>query len=341
MPAEDHWLAMDEPAAMPDDFMGRELSFGGPQCAQGLVRTAGPSCGNCTRTSLGLLLMFGMEYECAWPRWLLGTLYLLLLCWAFIGIAVVSNIFMESIERITARKLTRPKKGGAKGEVDTILMWNPTVANLTLMALGSSAPEIILAILEIVLNGFQAGELGPGTIVGSAAFNMLIITAVCIIAVPSPQVPSRLGEGGKLVGQPPPRCDSLSAPAWQHSPGAAVHAAAQWFTPPQHAPAPAAVTGAKPRPPAPHEMPAAPRPGRGEATPDALVPAGCHAAPRLTSPLHSTRTLLLPSHFLSQVLPPVSPHPPHAARTVDSRSVTEAHPAYPPAPAARPPDSQD
>jgi hypothetical protein len=86
---------MDELAAVPDDFMGRELSFGGPQCELRGVGPRGVSCGNCTRTSLGLLLMFGMEYECTWPRWLLSALYFLLLCWLFIGVAVVSNIFME------------------------------------------------------------------------------------------------------------------------------------------------------------------------------------------------------------------------------------------------------
>ena len=36
-----------------------------------------------------------------------------------------------------------------------VLVWNETVANLTLMALGSSAPEILLAIIE------QVQKLGP------------------------------------------------------------------------------------------------------------------------------------------------------------------------------------
>ena len=58
-------------------------------------------------------------------------------------------------------------------------VWNPTVANLTLMALGSSAPEILLSVIEIVGNGCFSGDLGPSTIVGSAAFNLLIIVAVC------------------------------------------------------------------------------------------------------------------------------------------------------------------
>lgn len=63
-------------------------------------------------------------------------------------------------------------------------VWNPTVANLTLMALGSSAPEILLNVLETVQTlGSKPGELGPSTIVGSAAFNFLVISGVSIYAV--------------------------------------------------------------------------------------------------------------------------------------------------------------
>ena len=65
----------------------------------------------------------------------------------------------------------------------TVTVWNATVANLTLMALGSSAPEILLSLIEIGSNRFYSGELGPSTIVGSAAFNLLVISAVCVVAV--------------------------------------------------------------------------------------------------------------------------------------------------------------
>ena len=51
------------------------------------------------------------------------------------------------------------------------------------MAFGTSAPEILLSMIEIFSSGFYAGDLGPGTIVGSAAYNLLIITAVCIMAI--------------------------------------------------------------------------------------------------------------------------------------------------------------
>ena len=52
------------------------------------------------------------------------------------------------------------------------------------MALGSSAPEIMLATIEICIKGFKAGDLGPGTIIGSAAFNLLMISAICNSAIP-------------------------------------------------------------------------------------------------------------------------------------------------------------
>ena len=60
---------------------------------------------------------------------------------------------------------------------------NATVANLSLMALGSSAPEILLNVIEITTGKFMAGDLGPSTIVGSAAFNLLVILGVCVAAI--------------------------------------------------------------------------------------------------------------------------------------------------------------
>ena len=52
------------------------------------------------------------------------------------------------------------------------------------MALGSSAPEILLSVIEAYNTlGEPAGPLGASTIVGSAAFNLLVISGVSIIAV--------------------------------------------------------------------------------------------------------------------------------------------------------------
>ena len=42
----------------------------------------------------------------------------------------------------------------------------------------------MLAVIETSMTlGDVPGELGPSTIVGSAAFNLLVISAVCIIAI--------------------------------------------------------------------------------------------------------------------------------------------------------------
>jgi hypothetical protein len=44
--------------------------------------------------------------------------------------------------------------------------------------------EFIFKKTEIVGNNFESGSLGPGTIVGSAAFNLMGISAVCVAAIP-------------------------------------------------------------------------------------------------------------------------------------------------------------
>lgn len=111
--------------------------------------------------------------------------YLLFLIWLFIGIQILSDIFMEAIEQITSKSelVEIPDSDGNLITVEK-QYWNPTIANLTLMALGSSAPEIILSLADTLSNlGDIPSELGPQTIVGSAAFNLLIITALSILAV--------------------------------------------------------------------------------------------------------------------------------------------------------------
>ena len=92
---------------------------------------------------------------------------------------------MEAIEVITSTttSVQHTDKNGKEYYVD-VPIWNPTIANLTLMALGSSAPEILLNVIQTVsTRGEPASDLGPFTIVGSAAFNLLVISAASIMAV--------------------------------------------------------------------------------------------------------------------------------------------------------------
>ncbi|CAJ0590776.1 unnamed protein product [Cylicocyclus nassatus] len=115
-----------------------------------------------------------------------AIIYLIALFYMFFGVSIVADRFMAAIEVITSQE-REVKMKKITGEPYTILIrvWNETVSNLTLMALGSSAPEILLSVIEIFGNNFEAGDLGPSTIVGSAAFNLFIIIAVCIQVIPS------------------------------------------------------------------------------------------------------------------------------------------------------------
>lgn len=137
----------------------------------------------CAQT--GLLLPIFLEVT--WPREARAVLYFVGLIYSFLGVSIVADIFMCAIEKITS-KTKKIHIASTKEDVPEVIevpVWNGTVANLTLMALGSSAPEILLSVIEIVFNNFKAGELGPGTIVGSAAFNLLGISAVCIMGIPN------------------------------------------------------------------------------------------------------------------------------------------------------------
>eukprot|EP00929_Paragymnodinium_shiwhaense_P035738 TRINITY_DN19264_c0_g1_i1.p1 TRINITY_DN19264_c0_g1~~TRINITY_DN19264_c0_g1_i1.p1 ORF type:complete len:819 (+),score=189.26 TRINITY_DN19264_c0_g1_i1:108-2564(+) len=137
----------------------------------------------CEPGGSGVLLPLGGEAETKWDNRAKVFLYGAGMVYCFLGVGVISDVFMSAIERITSQK-----KRSRCPETDrfrTVNVWNETVANLTLMALGSSAPEILLAVGDVLKNSMFAGALGPSTIVGSAAFNLFCIIAVCINAIPA------------------------------------------------------------------------------------------------------------------------------------------------------------
>ncbi|KAM3606766.1 uncharacterized protein V6R79_022939 [Siganus canaliculatus] len=114
-----------------------------------------------------------------------ATVYFVALVYMFLGVSIIADRFMASIEVITSQeKEITIKKPNGETTTTTVRIWNETVSNLTLMALGSSAPEILLSVIEVIGHGFHAGALGPSTIVGSAAFNMFVIIGLCVYVVP-------------------------------------------------------------------------------------------------------------------------------------------------------------
>ncbi|XP_076013656.1 sodium/calcium exchanger 3 isoform X10 [Genypterus blacodes] len=115
--------------------------------------------------------------------------YFVAMIYMFLGVSIIADRFMAAIEVITSQEreiiIKRPN---GETTTTTIRVWNETVSNLTLMALGSSAPEILLSVIEVCGHNFEAGELGPATIVGSAAFNMFVIIGICVSVIPQGEV---------------------------------------------------------------------------------------------------------------------------------------------------------
>lgn len=82
-------------------------------------------------------------------------------------LAVITDaFFIESLDQI-AQKWNLPNN----------------VAGASLMAMGSSAPELSIALFA-VFRGGQHGDVGIGTIVGSAVFNILVITGASALVRP-------------------------------------------------------------------------------------------------------------------------------------------------------------
>lgn len=112
-------------------------------------------------------------------------LYVLGLVYCFIGLSAITACFFRSMENVV--KQTREivcvdPRTGAK-EVTRERIWNYTLADISLLAFGTSFPQISLSIIDAFQNLGQryAGGLGPGTLVGSAAFDLYPIHAVCVV----------------------------------------------------------------------------------------------------------------------------------------------------------------
>merc|ERR1719336_2290036 len=56
------------------------------------------------------------------------------------------------------------------------------VAGATLLAIGTSLPEVLSGVVGVFVPG--AGDTGLGTVVGSLVFNMLVITGSCLYVFP-------------------------------------------------------------------------------------------------------------------------------------------------------------
>jgi solute carrier family 8 (sodium/calcium exchanger) len=107
-----------------------------------------------------------------------------MLLWLFLGISVLTDILHEAVWKITSKTEDIQVKDteGKKVWIEEPL-WNSGIANVTLMALAASAPEIFMCFFGTFSNlGSAPNQIGPIVLIGSASFNMLIGTGISILA---------------------------------------------------------------------------------------------------------------------------------------------------------------
>lgn len=96
-------------------------------------------------------------------------IHILVVCYMFYCLAVVcDHYFLPSLEECSLR-----------------LNLSQDVAGATFMAAGSSAPELFTAILGVFI---AKGDVGTGTIVGSAVFNILFVIGLCSLFTASTEL---------------------------------------------------------------------------------------------------------------------------------------------------------
>jgi hypothetical protein len=89
------------------------------------------------------------------------VLYIIGCFYLFLALAIICDeMFVPSLEVIAEQ-----------------LDMGPDVAGATLMAAGGSAPELFTS----AIGTFQKSDVGFGTIVGSAVFNVLFVIAMCVL----------------------------------------------------------------------------------------------------------------------------------------------------------------
>lgn len=87
---------------------------------------------------------------------IVGAVYLLAI--------ITDSFFIISLDQISRR-----------------LNLSDEVAGASLMAMGSSAPELAIALMALFTGGGAHSDVGIGTIVGSAVFNILVITGISAV----------------------------------------------------------------------------------------------------------------------------------------------------------------
>ncbi|GBG61639.1 hypothetical protein CBR_g22437 [Chara braunii] len=90
--------------------------------------------------------------ENTWRKDVRIVLYLLGILYIFIGLINITAVFMRAMEVIVNQKCIVLRRNPVTGHLDKHVgrIWNNTVADITLLAFGTSAPQISLALIDAV-----------------------------------------------------------------------------------------------------------------------------------------------------------------------------------------------
>ncbi|XP_010088273.2 magnesium/proton exchanger isoform X2 [Morus notabilis] len=128
---------------------------------------------------------FFFHGETALGNGLRTFLYFLFLAYCFLGLSAITARFFRSMENVVkhTRKVVEVDPYTGEEIIRHEKVWNFTIADISLLAFGTSFPQISLATIDALRNlgNLYAGGLGPGTLVGSAAFDLFPIHAVCVV----------------------------------------------------------------------------------------------------------------------------------------------------------------
>ena len=88
------------------------------------------------------LIQYDLPRRGAVDLWI-PIVWCVVLCWMFVpGVALGADRFLSAIEIITSKEYKIVRKVDGQLREFHLNVWNATVANLTVMALGSAAPEV-------------------------------------------------------------------------------------------------------------------------------------------------------------------------------------------------------
>ncbi|EPS70794.1 hypothetical protein M569_03962, partial [Genlisea aurea] len=112
-------------------------------------------------------------------------IHLVALGYCFIGLSAITARFFRSMENVVSHSRVVEEIDPVSNTkiVKREKIWNFAIADISLLAFGTSFPQISLATIDAIRNvgNLYAGGLGPGTLVGSAAFDLFPIHAVCVV----------------------------------------------------------------------------------------------------------------------------------------------------------------